>query len=181
MLIVRCRFNTYLQAMMLFIAVCFCGCRMFSSGDLDKKVVSSVSLHMETNPYMTDLSSPVPIFREKPIMVNVEKSPFLTEGDVAGAKLVEVMGGFALQIQFDQHGTWILEQATATNPGKRIAILCRFGPKFKEVRWLAAPYVSRRISNGILQFTPDATREETEQIVLGLNNIAGKTQKSNQF
>jgi preprotein translocase subunit SecD len=136
---------------------------------------------METNPDVTEFSSPVPIFREKPIMVNVEKSSFLTEADIAEAKLVEVLGGFALRIQFNQHGTWTLEQFTTTNPGKRIALLCRFGPKFKEVRWLAAPRISQRISNGVLTFTPDATREETEQIVLGLNNMAKQAAKRSKL
>ena len=107
-------------------------------------------------------------------MVNVEKGPFLSESDLAAAKLVEVMGGFALQIQFDEHATLTLEQMTATNPSKRIAILSKFGPKFKESRWLAAPFISRRISNGMLTFTPDASREESEQIILGLKNMVQK-------
>ena len=174
MLIVRYRFNIYLLTALASAAIFLCGCQMFSSGDPNDKIVSSLSLHIETHPDASELSSPVPIFREKPIMVNVEKDPFLTEADISGAKLVEVMGGFALQIQFDERGTWTLEQMTATNPGKRIAILSRFGPKFKEARWLAAPFISRRISNGILTFTPDASKEESEKIILGLKNIVQK-------
>jgi len=174
MLIVRYRFNIYLLTALAFTAFCLGGCKMFSSGDPNDKLVSSISLHIETNPDSMELSSPVPIFREKPIMVNVEKAPFLTEAYLSGAKLVEVLGGFSLQIQFDEHGTWMLEQITATNPGKRIAILCKFGPKFKEARWLAAPFISRRISNGLLTFTPDASKEETEHIILGLKNMVKK-------
>jgi preprotein translocase subunit SecD len=174
MLIVRYRFNIYLLAALVIAAFCVGGCKMFSSGDPNDKLVSSISLHIETNPDSMELSSPVPIYREKPIMVNVEKAPFLTESDLLGAKLTEVLGGFSLQLQFDEHGSWMLEQITATNPGKRIAILCRFGPKFKEARWLAAPFISRRISNGILTFTPDASKAESEQIILGLKNMVEK-------
>ena len=174
MLIARKRFNIYLLASLA--AVCLCGCNLFSIV-VEKKVLSSLALHMETNPDMPELSSPVPIYRQKPIMVNVEKSPFLTEADISEAKVMDVLGGFALRIQFTAHGRTSLEQYTASNPGKRIAILCRFGPKFKEVRWLAAPHITRRISDGVLTFTPDATREEAEQIVLGLNNMAQEASK----
>ena len=43
-----------------------------------------------------------------------------------------------------------------------------------EARWLAAPRISQRIKDGVLVFTPDATREEAERIVRGLNNVAIK-------
>ena len=43
-----------------------------------------------------------------------------------------------------------------------------------EGRWLAAPRINKRIADGVLVFTPDATREEAEQIALGLNNLAQK-------
>jgi hypothetical protein len=45
----------------------------------------------------------------------------------------------------------------------------------KDCRWLAAPVISHRIGDGVLVFTPDATREEAEEIALGLNNVAKKT------
>ena len=41
-------------------------------------------------------------------------------------------------------------------------------------RWLGAPRVTHRIKDGVLIFTPDTDREEAEQIVLGLNNLAEK-------
>ena len=39
---------------------------------------------------------------------------------------------------------------------------------------MAAPRIARRISNGVISFTPDATRDEAEQIAIGLNNVAIK-------
>jgi preprotein translocase subunit SecD len=87
-----------------------------------------------------------------------------------------VVGGFALRIQFDHAGTALLEQYSASNRGKKIAVFCQFGEKLKDVRWLAAPVISRRISDGIFVFTPDATREEAEEIAVGLNNVFKKTQ-----
>jgi preprotein translocase subunit SecD len=84
------------------------------------------------------------------------------------------VGGFVLRIQFDQSGTVMLEQCTAANRGRKIAIFSQFGEKIKDYRWLAAPVINRKISDGVLAFTPDATREEAEEIALGLNNVAKK-------
>jgi len=41
-------------------------------------------------------------------------------------------------------------------------------------RWLAAPLINRRMADGMITFTPDASREETEKFVEGLNNSAKK-------
>lgn len=173
MLIGLKRFNIYL-ALAAF-GICLTGCKSTSS--LDKKPVASISLHMETNPGDPQNSSAVPIFRENPTLVTVEKTPFLTEADVAEARVINVLGGFAIQVKFNDRGIWMLEQYTAAHPGRRIGVLCRWGKRFKEVRWLAAPSISRRISDGTFIFTPDATREESEQIVAGLNTMAQEAAK----
>ena len=52
-------------------------------------------------------------------------------------------------------------------------------PRFGELRWLAAPILQQRIRDGLLVFTPDATREEAERIVRGLKNVAKTVQKHN--
>jgi len=118
------------------------------------------------------------------VSVTVEKSPFLTEGEVSEAKVVEVMGGFTLRVQFDRQGTWLLEQYSSANRGKRFAIFSQFvsapDTKLNEGRWLAAPKISKRITDGALIFTPDTTREEAQQIALGLNNVAKKVQDTSK-
>jgi hypothetical protein len=43
-----------------------------------------------------------------------------------------------------------------------------------EARWIAAPKMQYRITNGLFVFTPDTTHEEAERIVRGLNNVAKK-------
>ena len=49
--------------------------------------------------------------------------------------------------------------------------------RYTEARWLAAPMITRRITNGLFVFTPDCSREEAERIVLGLNHVARQTHK----
>ena len=83
----------------------------------------------------------------------------------------------AIKIEFNSTGTVLLEQYSATNPGRHFAIFCQFGPEQKEQRWLAAPLINQRITDGKLVFTPDCTREEADEIVLGLNNVVSKIKK----
>jgi hypothetical protein len=103
----------------------------------------------------------------------VEPNPILNESVIKEAKIVETTGTFAMAIQFDHSGTLMLEQYTAINNGRRFVIAAQFGEKDKaQTRWLAAPIVTRRIADGVLAFTPDATRDEAEEIVRGINNLA---------
>ena len=163
------RFNIYLLLSCCLLLAS--GCQ--TSGSKNKKELSILRLHLEVNPDGTDRNEQVPIYREKPMLVNVEKKPFIDEGRVAKAAIVEDLRGFAIQIQFDRQGTWLLEQYSTANKGRQIAIFSQFG----EARWLAAPVISQRITNGLFTFTPDATREEAERIVLGLNNVAREIKK----
>ena len=83
-------------------------------------------------------------------------------------------GGFAIEIQFDENGTWLLEQYSAANPGGHFAIFGQWGDKLANGRWLAAPLITRRIADGVLAFTPDCSRAEADQLVPGLNNVASQ-------
>ncbi len=165
------RFNIYL-AVALAAAVA-CGCRT-SPESKAKKQLSTLRLHLETGRDASATTEAVPIYREHPYMVTVDKMPFLNEADVASAKVVDVVGGFALRIQFNHAGTATLEQYTIANRGRKIAVFSQFGEELMNIRWLAAPYISQRISDGVFVFTPDATREESEEIARGLNNVVKK-------
>lgn len=165
------RFNLYL--LVALVAAALCGCKS-TPEDKTKKLLATLRLHIEASPDGSQANEPVPIYREHPYMVNVVKEPFMTEGSVSEARVFDAVGGFALRIQFDHSGTSLLDQYTSLYRGKRIAIFSQFGEKIKDYRWLAAPVISRRISDGALVFTPDTTREEAEEIAIGLNNVSKK-------
>jgi preprotein translocase subunit SecD len=133
-------------------------------------------LHLEGNRFEKDRIQVISMLRDHPLEVTVLRESFLTEADVTEARVVEAEGGFALSVHFDHRGQWLLEQYSAGNKGRRFAIESEFGPGMTTKRWLAAPVISRRIGDGVLTFTPDTSREEADQIVLGLNNVAKKVQ-----
>ncbi|MCI0745311.1 MAG: hypothetical protein L0Y58_07890 [Verrucomicrobia subdivision 3 bacterium] len=162
------RFNAYLAVAL--VASVGCGCK-----SAKEKEASTLRFHLETNPAPVERSVPVAVYRADPIFVNVESAPFLNEGHVKQASVVDALGAFQIMIQFNRKGSWLLEQYTTANKGKRIAIFSQFG----QARWLAAPVIVNRIGDGLFVFTPDATREESERIVNGINNVAKVMQKDN--
>ena len=124
----------------------------------------------------------VMVCRSAPIAVRIQKAPVLDNRDLAEARIVDAVGGFLLQLRFTIHGSLVLEELTTAHRGSRLAI---YG-MFPNGRWLAAPVIPVRVTNGIVTFTPDLSRAESERLVRGLNNTAirlknqskpGKTKK----
>lgn len=163
--------NHFINIILLAALAGLTGCQ--TTDDKDKEV-TALRLHSESTPDGTTFTRAVPIYRANPTYVTVESSPFADERDVEHAEVVDLTDGFAIQLQFGRHGQWMLENITRSNPNRHIALQCQFDA---ETRWLAAPLIKRPISNGTLTFTPDATREESDRIVRGLNNVAAKLKK----
>jgi hypothetical protein len=170
------RFNPYLAGALIsgLVVAAIAGCK--TAGGQDKKAISTLRLHLETKPNPMSKTETVEVYRNSPIKFSADPNPFLTEGLVKEAKIVEVTGGFALQIQFDEKGTWLLDEYTGANRGKHILVSSQFYEPGQETlakgRWLAAPQINRHLTNGVFTFTPDATRDESDRIVLGLNHVA---------
>lgn len=167
------RFNIYLCCALGFLL--FTGCQTMG-GKKDKKELTTIELHLEVNQDGASDNGPVPIGRDSLFQVNVDKAPFTDTANVIEAKLMDEVGGFVIQLKFDLTGLTILDMMTTSYRGKRIAVFC----KSDKERWLAAPIITKRIKDGIFRFTPDATREEAERIVKGLNNAIEQIKKSDK-
>ena len=119
----------------------------------------------------------IEVFRANPMKVRIEKEPFVDETMVLEAKVIDEMGGYSLEIQFDRIGTGLLQQYSGFSRGRRLAFYTEFqGGEIIGTRWLAAPVVRQPIHDGKVVFTPDATRQEAEIIAKGLNIVAKKYQ-----
>lgn len=170
MIIRGSRFNTYLLAALAVILVCGCA-------STHKKQVSSFRMHVEVNADASKRSQSISVYREQPFNLTVEKEPFLSEKNVAEAKVIDTMGGgYAISLRFDREGTWLLNSYSTANRGLHFAVFIQWcekpGAELNKGRWLAAPKVTRPITDGVFTFTPDATREEADEIVAGLSNVA---------
>lgn len=161
-------FNIYL--LLLIPLIPLLGCK---SNPWKKKDLTTLRFYLEVNPDGTDRNGPVSVYRHDPIYINVQKAPFLKEGHVEKALVVDTPGGFEIHLELARKGRLILEQFSTAYRGKRAAIYC----VTEEARFIAAPVFRKTITDGTFVFTPDATREEADRIVLGLNNIAEKIRK----
>jgi hypothetical protein len=174
--------NTYLWVPALLALALAPGCeteKKYESKEKETaKQLTSMRLHIETTPDALGRSLEVPIFRARPTLVTIEKSCFLTEQNVKSADLVdEPGGGFSIKIEFERQGRWLLDKYSGANMKRRIVVFAAF----PQERWLAAPVIKHVITDGILTFTPDATREEADRIVRGLNNVARKMDHDPRF
>jgi len=168
MIIRLVRFNSYFWLVMLA-TVALTGCQ--SPERKKTKSVAALRVHLEATDDRLEHTI-APVYRAAPVNIPIEKSPFLTELNVADARVTESQGVLAVVIQLERKGAWILENYTSANPGRHFAIYAAWGEKGGTSRWLAAPAISIRIADGLLAFTPDATKAECEEIVSGLRNVA---------
>ena len=165
------RFNLYLLALVLS-GLLAAGC----ASDKKDKLTAALRLHLQSSENLS-ANQKISVLRSEPMVVSIAADPFLTEYHVASAKLIDSPGGFAIEVQFNSSGALMLEQYTSANPGKHLAIFGQWSDKLADGRWLAVPLISHRIFDGKLAFTPDASREESEQFVAGLNAVAKKILK----
>jgi preprotein translocase subunit SecD len=159
-------FNLYLLA-----AVLLTGCAK-DKGDNEK--LGTLRIHVESRGNLPGGGLKVSVLRAQPVVVTISENSILSEANLLAATLIDSPGGFAIKVKFDENASWILEQNTSANPGRHLAIFGHWGDTKDDGRWLAAPIISRRIADGTLVFTPDATREEALELVTGLNAAAKK-------
>jgi hypothetical protein len=173
------RFNIYLLLATLVVGAA-CGCK-----SSHRKQLSTLRLYIEVNPDASNMSQSVAVYRAQPFSLNVSKEAFLSEKNIAQAKVIDEVGGFGISIRFDRQGAWLLNSYSTQNHGLHFAIQSQWmdkpGDKLNKGRWLAAPKILTGINNGNLTFTPDATREEADAIVAGLNNVAKKLDTASEL
>ncbi len=169
------RFNLHFVVLLAVFAV---GC---SSPDekVRKRQIASLRIHVEGRRNIM-VEGPKAVFRNGTV-VNILNDAALSDMSLVSAELLEdQVGGFRIKLAFDEHGKSKLEAISINNREQRLAVFVSWstGSKDKEkageARWLAAPVMYSRNGSGILVFTPDATREEAEIIVRGLNKMVKK-------
>lgn len=170
----RIGFNIYL----LLLAGLLAGCQSSGSKPAtesgkkkpSRKEGSTLRFHYVINPDGTERCLPITVYRSNPMTFHIDRTPFLWEASVTRASVVTNLGSYGLRIEFDRQGAITLDTFSTLYKSQHIAIYSDFG----QSRWLAAPIITHRITNGVFEFTPDASREEAERIARGLNNLAKK-------
>ncbi len=170
------RFNLFLALAVLLAPLC--GCALFGHKDGPQ---AAMRIHIAVAPdNVTTMggAETVKVLRVDPVEVTIDKQPILTEANLVAARLINTPDAPAVEVRFDENGSWILQQYSASNPGGHFVIFGQWGKKLNDGRWIAAPLIAHRIDDGILSFTPDMSRDEAQLFVEGLNNAAKKFQTS---
>lgn len=141
------------------------------------KLSTVMRIHLESQEDQLIPPKPIAVFRESPLLLSVESLYLATEENLVSARIINQMGTYAIELKFDQWTSPLLSHNSSSWQGRRIAIQAQWGPKHEYTRWLAAPVMDRHITDGTLTFTPDASLEEVQDIVTGLNNAIRKTRK----
>ena len=110
------RFNIYLALAFLLGPVCGC-----QTGKPEKEV-GTLRVHIEVSPDPAGTSQNISVLRSNPVLVTITREPILSEANIVSAKVIATRGGFAIEIKFDENGSWLLEQYSAANPGGHFAI-----------------------------------------------------------
>ncbi len=166
-------FNLYLLLFAMLLTVA--GCQ--SEQKKAKEHLATLRIHLENRAQVPGSGQTVSVIRANPVLVTINEEPVLTEASIVRAELLDTPVGFAVEVRFDQTGSFTLEQFTSAYEGKHFVIFGQWSDNSTNSRWLAAPLITHRIVNGTLAFTPDASHAEAQQLVIGLNNMAKKIAK----
>src|SRR5665213_84467 len=118
------KFNTYLALASLFLGA---GCSS-SKSTFDKKEQSTIRLYLEGNHRDVSGTGTVLVTRDR-YPVTIEREPFLTEGDLRKATMVNEPGpngGYSIELVFNDHGALMLDMLTTANRGRHIVIFSQF-------------------------------------------------------
>lgn len=146
------------------------GCATSSKEDEN---ISTIRLHIEVNPQIVKRSIEVSVLRAHPVKLTVAEEPLIHEGYVDKAEIVTAGGTHSIRLTFGDSGRRMLVADTAANLGKRVAVAAQF----PDLRWLAAPVITKITTNGVFTFTPDADLEECRRLVDGLTIVIEKRKK----
>src|SRR5262245_24892381 len=108
MQVCRRQLNLYFASVMVAL---LCGCQIPGT----HKQVSMLRIHIEAGAAAGDSTESVSVLRSEPVLVTIARTPVLAENNIAAAQVATTPGGFAIQVHFDENGTWILEQYSAAN------------------------------------------------------------------
>lgn len=118
-------FNIYLTLALLSLV---CGCTVLRDSTSTNKELSTVRLYMEGQKADMTTSGNVLVTSNR-FLYTIEREPFLDEGELIKASIVNDVGGdggYSIQLQFDEHGTMLLDMLTAANKGKHIIVFAQF-------------------------------------------------------
>ena len=139
------------------------GCALFH----EKREETTVRIYEEASSALPAESQQTLEIPHTDMKLTVSPFPTLTERDVQSADLYDTVGGKAIFLRFDAHGTVLLDEMTTRTRGQYVAVLINNHP-------VSAWLVDQRIINGQFLIEGDFTDEEARKVVDDLNKLSKK-------
>jgi len=169
------RFNIYYLYGLITGLVLLVGCKSPEQRRVDD-MIGGMRLHIASGIRQRQTQEPVIIAG---VSIYTDKQFFADERSLTGCQVYDSEGGgFTMRFDFNLHGKLALEAATADNPEKQIAIFIQYGEKkLDKASWVAAPRIRKRMSEGVLEFSPAVDRQSAEDMALALSNTIKEQEK----
>jgi hypothetical protein len=124
-------FNIYFALLCLALIVADSGCSTIDKATGRKKEETTIRLYLESDK-PDSLNNGTVLVTSNRVPFVVQREPFLDEGDLAKASIVNDAsgdGGYMIHLTFDDHATLVLNMTTSANQGKHIIIFSQFPKK----------------------------------------------------
>jgi hypothetical protein len=121
-------FNIYFALVCLALAGGCAAIREIKKATGPKKEQSTIRLYLEGQKADRTTAGAVLVTSNK-FLYTIQREPFLTEGDLSNASIVDDPGGdgsYSIQLRFNDHGTLLLDMYTTDNKGRHIIIFSQF-------------------------------------------------------
>lgn len=119
-------FNIYFTLALACLAATLAGCALMWDTTGAHKELTSMRFYLEGERPHSSTSGTVLVTSNKFPYI-IEREPFLDESDLSKASMVkDPDGSFYIQLNFNDHGTLLLDMYTASNKGKHIIIFSQF-------------------------------------------------------
>ena len=135
---------------------------LFVTGCDPKKQFTCLGIHLQTSAQLPESQRTVVVVRNPPLSVAVDRFPELREVDLEGAQAVKTPTRKQLVLQFNRHGTLVIESFTTERRGEFYVLTLNTIP-------IAAPAIRETIRDGRLVIDVDVLDEDLDKLVKGLN------------
>ena len=163
-----------LSASIMIIAV---GCNYANYSVETKRDKAQFALFVEGFPQQGEDTKLLKFYQASPRFVHIDPNPVLKgdSGMITASKVIDTQDGlYAIQLDFTTLGQSVMEHITTNFRSRRLyVVVAQSADNSKtnrvEMKCIGAKYIQQTISAPYMIFTPDATREESEDIIKLVN------------
>jgi len=136
-----------------------------AGGCQTEKKFTGLGIHLQTPAQLPESQRTIVVVPNPPLSIAVSRFPEVREVDLESAQVVRTDSRKQLVLQFNRHGTVVIENFTTERRGELYVLTLNSIP-------VAAPAIREPIRDGRLVIDVDIPDEDLDKLVAGLNAAA---------